>query len=178
MGIADAGPLLEEFSVPIKDLDGLIFAIAHIDAALVIDGEGVRQVEPAGASSVFSPSLAVITVAIELHDARTAGGIELEHKMAAIIGCSKLVVGGGFAGNHSLGEFEEVRDNPVGKLGNGLKPGRFGSCLPGCDLEGQKGDGCEPDCQRSFIFPGVRQTYFPPSTSLAIVASCMLDVPS
>jgi hypothetical protein len=43
----------------------------------------VRQVELAGTSSVFSPSLEVITVAIELHDARIAGGIELEHKIAA-----------------------------------------------------------------------------------------------
>jgi hypothetical protein len=40
LGTADAGPLPEEFSVRIKDLDGLIFAVAPMDAALVVDGEG------------------------------------------------------------------------------------------------------------------------------------------
>jgi hypothetical protein len=60
--------------------------------------------------------------------------------MAAIIRCSKIV-GAEASPDIPLGNLKEVRDNPAGKFGEGLEPGRLGSGLPGGDLEGQKGGG-------------------------------------
>ena len=43
VGVTDAGPLLDEFTVGVEDLDPLIFAIPDLCAALIVDGDGVRQ---------------------------------------------------------------------------------------------------------------------------------------
>jgi hypothetical protein len=43
VGVTDAGPSLDEFAVGVEDLDPLIFAIADLYAALIVDRDGVRQ---------------------------------------------------------------------------------------------------------------------------------------
>jgi hypothetical protein len=72
VGVTDAGPLLDEVAVGVEDQDPLIFAVADLYAALIVDGDGVRQIEFADASAEFSPSLAVITLAIKLHFTKVA----------------------------------------------------------------------------------------------------------
>ncbi len=72
VGVADISPLLDELTLRIKDLNALILAIANIHAALVVDGDTMRQIEFADACSVFSPSLDEVTVTIKLYDTRIA----------------------------------------------------------------------------------------------------------
>jgi hypothetical protein len=43
LGVTDAGPLLDEFTVGVEDLDPLIFTNADLYAALIVDGDGVKQ---------------------------------------------------------------------------------------------------------------------------------------
>jgi hypothetical protein len=64
--------LLDEFTVGVEDLDALIFAIADVYEAMIVDGDGVRQIKFADACAEFSPSLDLITEAIKLHYAGVA----------------------------------------------------------------------------------------------------------
>jgi hypothetical protein len=42
IGVTDASPLLDEFTIGIKDLYALIFAVANVYAALVVDSNTMR----------------------------------------------------------------------------------------------------------------------------------------
>lgn len=79
-----AVPLLDEFAVGVKDLDTLILAIPDVDAALIVDGDAVRQIKFAGAGSELSPRLEIIAIAIKLYDARIA--VTIGHVNVAVPG--------------------------------------------------------------------------------------------
>jgi len=81
--ITNVGPLFDEVAFCIKNLDPLIFSIAHIDTAFLIDGHTVRQIEFTGTLPVFAPCLDVIPVTIKLDDSRIA--VTIRHVDIAIL---------------------------------------------------------------------------------------------
>ena len=44
-GGADIGKRVKKFSIAVKDLDAVVFAVAHIDVAIGVGGDGVRMKE-------------------------------------------------------------------------------------------------------------------------------------
>src|SRR5208282_2035232 len=80
--VADTRPLPDEVPICVKDLYTLIFPVANIDSALLVDGDTVRQVEFTAAASEFPPRLDVVSIAVELDDAGIA--ITVSHVYVAI----------------------------------------------------------------------------------------------
>src|SRR5208282_1700650 len=83
IGVADTRPLLDKVAVCIKNLYPLILTVANIYPSVFVDGHAMRQVEFTNACAVFSPCLDVVSVAIELYDARIA--IAIRHVNVAIL---------------------------------------------------------------------------------------------
>src|SRR5271166_500498 len=66
--ITDAGPLLDEVTLGVEDLDALVLAVPNVNSALRVDGDAMRQVEFTNAGSKFSPGFDVISIAVKLYD--------------------------------------------------------------------------------------------------------------
>ena len=64
-GAAHAGPPAEVPALGREDLDALVRAVADVELAVVIEGDGVRQVELAGAMTGFAPRFDEPAVACE-----------------------------------------------------------------------------------------------------------------
>src|SRR5881398_3393065 len=71
----------------VEDLDAVVLAVADEQAALRIEGQGVRAVEFADARALFAPGFEELTVGVELHDARIGGrllSVAVGHKNVAV----------------------------------------------------------------------------------------------
>src|SRR5262245_4398887 len=53
----DVFPLVQEFSVGIEYLNPVVLPVTHINAILLVDYDGVRQVEVSRRSSLLAPGL-------------------------------------------------------------------------------------------------------------------------
>src|SRR6185437_15518525 len=69
-GRAHVGELLQELAFSVEHLDAVVLAVAHIDAVLRVDRDGVRGVEVAWLRPALAPSRYPIAVFIHLRDAR------------------------------------------------------------------------------------------------------------
>src|SRR5215469_9916683 len=69
VGAAHAGPLAEVLALGREDLDALVRAVADVELAVVIEGDGVRQMELAAAMTGFAPRFDEPAVAGEAVDA-------------------------------------------------------------------------------------------------------------
>ncbi len=67
-GICDVGPLLDELAPLGEDLDPIVPAVADVDAALVVHGETVYQVELSGAAAGLAPLHDVLAVGVVFDD--------------------------------------------------------------------------------------------------------------
>jgi hypothetical protein len=65
-------PLGEELAVGVEHLDAVVLAVAHVNLAVLVDDDGVRQVELAFALALRAPLLDVAAVFREHHDPRVA----------------------------------------------------------------------------------------------------------
>src|SRR5690242_8745723 len=96
-GPAELLPLLHVVSVLVENLNAVVVAISHEQAALRVESQAVRQVELARASSLLAPGLDEFSVFREFHDAVV--GIA-----AMTIGNKNIAVGSdGHGGRHVEG---------------------------------------------------------------------------
>src|SRR5262245_18227343 len=79
---AGRSPLRHETPVCVEDLDALVVAVRHVDAALRVDHQIVRQAELAGSRAPPAPLRQILSVARVLHDA--CASVPVGHVQVAI----------------------------------------------------------------------------------------------
>ena len=100
--VGDVGPLVEVLAVLGEDLDAVVGAVAHVDAAVPVHREPVHQVELARTAPEFAPLHQILALGVVLDDARVPVAIahqkvtarqERHHRGVAVLVRARVRVG-------------------------------------------------------------------------------------